>query len=799
MRRFLYKLKHDTKGAVSIFFVLIIAAVFFFNAVLIDYARILAAEQQSEYAVQSAVRSALAGYDNDLREYGLFGIDEAAYQGEFEEIVKTNLEPTSNADAFTFIDPKVESASIEFSRPLADPDILKHQILEEMKYKAPIEVVKELIEKFSFITTAMKETSAFIDTAEKIQDDFEEREEHLDEVETKFKELDEELDSELAKFEKNLTHPENSTYPNVNYFVDVVEHYAEYAGTDGRIEDLETDMENIKQNKKNFKKELKEKEDELEKLEKDLEKLQDGEELDPHKTVEELEEEIEELEEEIENIELNLRLGDEAIPDIEGMIEKEENNRDTFKEQAEEKASEMHTLATNIFDDLEDISDRIEEAKELNEDIQDTINEGNSDAYDNYGEAEDYAEGPPDDVNSGEVDDVVSEIEKNSAKLEDYPYDPEFFDQIKGPIDEAISRMENVSGLFEAIESNINLSSTSALEQIQEDALASLNPSIEDINTSSSIMEEDRKEFKETNEEKTDQQEEEAEESNEEIREKLDDIESIADDQGVYDELEVFVNQYNEYAQSSEGDIPAIDLEGDAGDSAGSAMDIVDSIFSGIGSILASARNRLYVNEYILLHFESAVPTGIQNKDDYMFENREVEYILYGQHVSGLNYSMALGQLFAIRFAIRFIDAFTQKEVRMAGHPIAVFVAALAHALKNSIDDVNKYSAGRTAPLINEDVTDPYKLEITYKDYVRLFLFINPSGDTRLRRIMAVIEKNTGVNLVDRQTYVTGNVETSANLIFVPQIADSLNVVGALDGKTEEGRFVFNREAHFSY
>src|SRR5699024_2591781 len=125
MRRFFYKLKHDTKGAVSIFFVLIIAAVFFFHAVLIDYARILAVEQQSEYALQSSVRSALAGYDNDLREYGLFGIDDSTHKANFEEIVKANMEPTSNPDAFTFIDPKIENVSVDFSRPLANPKILE--------------------------------------------------------------------------------------------------------------------------------------------------------------------------------------------------------------------------------------------------------------------------------------------------------------------------------------------------------------------------------------------------------------------------------------------------------------------------------------------------------------------------------------------------------------------------------------------------------------------------------------------------------------------------------------------------
>ncbi len=76
---------------------------------------------------------------------------------------------------------------------------------------------------------------------------------------------------------------------------------------------------------------------------------------------------------------------------------------------------------------------------------------------------------------------------------------------------------------------------------------------------------------------------------------------------------------------------------------------------------------------------------------------------------------------------------------------------------------------------------------------------MNPSGDARLRRIMAVIEKNTGVSLIDRQTYVEGTAETSANLIFVPQIANTLNLVGALDGQSEDGRFVFKSDAHFSY
>ncbi|NLJ19346.1 MAG: hypothetical protein GX355_10870, partial [Globicatella sulfidifaciens] len=55
MKKWFYRIKQDPKGSVSLFFILITAVVFAFNAVLIDYARILAVEQQTEYALQSAV------------------------------------------------------------------------------------------------------------------------------------------------------------------------------------------------------------------------------------------------------------------------------------------------------------------------------------------------------------------------------------------------------------------------------------------------------------------------------------------------------------------------------------------------------------------------------------------------------------------------------------------------------------------------------------------------------------------------------------------------------------------------
>ncbi|SFM22978.1 hypothetical protein SAMN04487943_11086 [Gracilibacillus orientalis] len=795
MRRFFNKLKYDTKGAVTIFFLLIIAVVFAFNAVLIDYARIMSAEQQAEYAVQSGVRSAMAGYENDLREYGLFGVDESSVESDFEDLLKANIEATSNEDTFNFINPKVESAEIDFSRALANPEILEHQILEEMKYKAPVEVVKELIEKFSFLTTALKETSAFVDTAEKIQDDFEDREELLDEVEGEYESLQE----QISLFRENLTHDEYSNYPNVSFFTDVVHHYSTYSQTDSDISQLENENVATEESNEDIQDQLEEMRTELE----DLEKVESGEELDPPMTIEELEEEIEKLEEEIEDKENQLEVNDQNFSDNEAEIEQLREDSEIFKEQAEAKASEMYTLSSDIVDSLKNIRESIDEAKELNENIANAVNDANDEAQENYGEAEQHVEPPRGGIGTDSVDDVAGAIEETSAKLDDYPYESEFFDHILEATDEAITNVEDLPSLFEELKTDIDSSSVQAVLQAKNDALNMINTGRTEVDSGADKLDNDRKEFEEDQEKSMEEHEEDAEESRDEAEGDFGDIENLAgnleEDSDAYIELADLVNDYEEFIEGVDQDVPELDFSGDAGNSGKSAMNIVDTIFNGIGNILNSSRDRLYINEYILLHFESAEPTSITNSDDYLFENREVEYILYGQHEVGMNYSMALGQLFALRFAIRFIDAFMQTEVRSAGHPLAIFIAAVAYALKSSIEDTNNLAKSDSVPLINDELTSTRALPVVYKDYLRLFLFINPSGDARLRRIMAVIEKNTGVSLAERQTYVQGSVKTSENLIFLPQIADTLNLVGAIDGQSDDGKFVFEKEAHFSY
>ncbi|WP_117168154.1 DUF5702 domain-containing protein [Paraliobacillus sediminis] len=791
MKKFIHKIKTDVKGSVTLFFILITAIVFAFNAILIDYARILAAEQQTEYALQSAVRSSLASYQSELRNYGLFGIEESEAQDIFDKIIKANIESDVDEESFQFINPKIVDSSLVASRPLANPDILENQILEEMKYKAPVEITKNLLEKFSFVSEAMRSASEFVDIAEEIQEDFEDREELLDDSEAALEKGTSEkasIKKRLDTFKESMIETKGNDYPEVISFKDIVVHYDTYKKAPQVIEVLEESNAALKDKKTALKSKKTSTEEALETHKKDLEEMDDDT---PDSEREELEEFIEEAEEEIKDIEDKIKKNEKEQADNEILIDEEEQDIEDFEKDAKAKAEEMETLIKEIVDDLEQVKEDIEAAKVHNQAIQDAIDKAEENSEDNYGNAISKAEAPPD----GKIDEAIGEMEANTEEFKNYPYDPSYFEQISAPVDAAIEKLKDipdiVSGVKDAIEKDdtTQKSLQGDLNKINE----LLDGGIAETTKGTKELIDDRKEFKESETAAADETK--AENNNNKIQEMLDGWDELVSDDEIYTQLEEIIADYNALAED-EAKLEKIVIGDDASKSAGDAMDLVDSLFSSLGNVLVHSRDKLYVNEYVLMHFESAEPTGIGNSEDYKFDNREVEYILYGLKEPGANYSAALAQLFVIRFALNFIDAFADKLVTKVPTPLGVFVAALAYALEQTYKDMNAISDGRKSPLM--DKITP-KLMLDYHDYLRLFLFMNPSGDNRLKRIMAVIEKDTELELTKQMTYVQGNVTASSRLLFVPEIAKTLDVTGALNGDVDGNMFEFTNEAHFSY
>ncbi|WP_160644235.1 DUF5702 domain-containing protein [Chengkuizengella marina] len=173
----------SNSGSVSIYFMIIFIGIFMFNTVLIDFARIKIADLQSEKIIRSSIRSILSSYDGRLQTYGLytFTSEEDALKI-FQEVYEENLSYSKLENTIQLSSLVLNSFEISGIDSLANEDIFQRQILEEMKYRAPIEFVLSVLEPFQQegLSDDLKGTSTFSKQAGDIEKLIIDREKNLD-------------------------------------------------------------------------------------------------------------------------------------------------------------------------------------------------------------------------------------------------------------------------------------------------------------------------------------------------------------------------------------------------------------------------------------------------------------------------------------------------------------------------------------------------------------------------------------------------------------------------------------------
>ena len=170
------------RGSVSVFLAAATAGFVLLGALLIDFARIAAFRHASQLAVQSGVRSVLAAYDPVFYErYGLFIRGGDAGDELFQAALAQHA-AGGKPGIFPYLQAEWQSAGVIESRPLADHEVFRRQVLEEMKYKAPVDLALELAEKFRGISPALAEAAATADLLDRMREAFERREAELDRV-----------------------------------------------------------------------------------------------------------------------------------------------------------------------------------------------------------------------------------------------------------------------------------------------------------------------------------------------------------------------------------------------------------------------------------------------------------------------------------------------------------------------------------------------------------------------------------------------------------------------------------------
>lgn len=170
----------SSSGAVSIYMAAVMAAMIFLTGTLIDFGRIAAFRQQAELSIKAGARGVLSAYDPVLYErYGLFAVGGGAPEALLSEVLEGHRDP-ANAEALRLLDTTWRDGEVVESRPLGSHAVFKRQVLEEMKYKAPIDLTLDLASRFKGLPDLIKEARKTSDLLEAMRRAYELREAALD-------------------------------------------------------------------------------------------------------------------------------------------------------------------------------------------------------------------------------------------------------------------------------------------------------------------------------------------------------------------------------------------------------------------------------------------------------------------------------------------------------------------------------------------------------------------------------------------------------------------------------------------
>ncbi|QGQ96671.1 hypothetical protein EHS13_18200 [Paenibacillus psychroresistens] len=209
----------SNKGSVSIYLIVIIVPIFIFHAVFIDYARVKLAERESEMAVKSGLRSVLAGFDLALQPYGIYALKDEPLQANqlFGEMIKQNLTPEYKGSYLQLLDERLKenNYSLKSVYSIANQTVFHQQVLEEMKYLAPLQYTLELVNKFkkTETTTQLSESKQFIENADVLEKLLEERNDKLDDAWSKASDFLNQTEANIVELDKKVI---NITNDNKN-------------------------------------------------------------------------------------------------------------------------------------------------------------------------------------------------------------------------------------------------------------------------------------------------------------------------------------------------------------------------------------------------------------------------------------------------------------------------------------------------------------------------------------------------------------------------------------------------------
>ncbi|KKO51207.1 hypothetical protein XI25_29745 [Paenibacillus sp. DMB20] len=727
----------NTQGSVSIFLIIALSVVFMFTAVFIDYARIGAMKVQSERLAHAAVRSVMSSYDQQLQqEYGLYAFGETGGDLIMGRMLNESLSPGERSDAFKLLPLELDSSGLELQRPIGKYEIFNRQISEDMKYKAPIDFTLELVNKFKPLSQSMKEASNTVDILKKLRKLYDKREQALDDMLDKQRKAGE----SAASLSRLIMDPPGSAIPD-----------EDLGGGIGSAADAAAQYN-----------------DYVAKSQEDAGRPPEEEKL--------------------------------YTSLIESYLSGVSSMESAISKQAA-KARKEHEKR------LKEAADLWEEAKEINEQMKQVIKDAeNRKETEGYDQVSRNRTPGSDNSDLGDAE-MIRSIRQQAEKL---IHSDGLMNGLKAEIDNQKGNWASVEGRVSSLLSSMGgagmkESVLSASREIA-DYLRKYGERGQDnvLDREMALLEQFRSSDKERKETEKKAQLK--------LKEAAKVIEAISGgNQGSSEMMEQFRELQRYYDESlsfnqGKGGAPPQGqaLPSDPYDAGKSSMDGMDDAYGSMGVLLEGIRDELFQNEYAVHYFQhfditrlaDAVkdPSSLSSlSDEFAISNQEVEYILYGFHNPAGNIAAAYGEIFASRLAIRTMEGFIVNS--KMGNPLLILAAAILYGVEKAIEDMIRLCQKGSVEL-----SKYMPVEVTYRDHLRVFLFVHSNNEKKMSRMLALIRLNTGVNPAERGTYAAGEIVMGMRLWFLPGITKALGtVLGSGADRVEGGRYMVTRKADFSY
>ncbi len=233
MRKIWEKIKKDCKGAVTVIVTLLLIPAVLISGTGVDLTRAYAAKSIAQDANQLAANSLLASYDAMLQDlYGLFGMmqKDENFKVMVEDYVKISLDGESWKDkgmgtfqlfygsGITVGDPQPAA-----EKNLDNTQVLRRQIEEYAKYRAPVIIVEEVIKALDAFDKIKKDAKVV-----KQKMDIDEKVEEIDEIYEKV--------YNCINAVNKAGKREDSAYESVNSFI---------CGKAGTLKDIEQTIKDM--------------------------------------------------------------------------------------------------------------------------------------------------------------------------------------------------------------------------------------------------------------------------------------------------------------------------------------------------------------------------------------------------------------------------------------------------------------------------------------------------------------------------------------------------------------------------